>query len=91
MESNDKFFELLKQRQIGERIRILFDMLMELINAQPDIPRTEFWLKLKEGFEMEQKAYDEMTKLGKASSKKPRKRRNPKDLRETDNDVSVSN
>lgn len=90
MESNDKFFELLKQRQIGERIRILWDMLMELINAQPDIPRTEFWLKLKEGFEMEQKAYDEMTKLSKPG-KKPRKKRNPKDLGETDNVVSVSN
>lgn len=57
----DRFMNLAKQIKAGERARVLFDMLMEVIEAQPDIKHTEFWECLKVKIMGEQKAIQELT------------------------------
>lgn len=66
----DRFFELQKQIRDGERVRVLFDMIMELINMQPDMQKVDFWLGIKAKIEGEQKGIAEMMKGGVVKKRK---------------------
>lgn len=67
-----KFLELVKQRQTGERARVLWEILTEIIGFSPEGTRVEFWQKIKEAYEGEMKATEEMMRI---PDKKPRKSR----------------
>lgn len=58
----DRFFQLVKQHKTGERVRVLFDIIMELIEASPDAERVDFWGLLKAKLQGEQDAMAELTK-----------------------------
>lgn len=73
----DKFIELSARRTRGERIRVVFDILMDLIEAQPGIEKAEFWEKIKNGYEDEIKAFEELTRIPNKvkKSRKPRRKK----------------
>lgn len=66
----DRFLNLTKQIKDGERVRVLFDMIMELINMQPDMQKVDFWLGIKAKIEGEQKGIAEMIKEGVVKKRK---------------------
>lgn len=67
----DRFFELVRQHKTGERVRVLFDILMEFIGASPEAERVDFWNLLKEKLQGEQDAIVELTK-GRATVDPPK-------------------
>lgn len=72
-----RFLELTKQIKTGERVRVLFDMIMELIEAAPDIQKADFWESLKGKIVAEQEAIQELTRQS-VEAKKPEVKRRKK-------------
>lgn len=96
----ERFFSLTKDIRTGERVRVLFDLLMECIGAQESIKKGEFFEMLKAKIVAEQEAQAELMKAGGLDVKKKRHRKAKEAVEEmdadayfkeeTDNGVSVS-
>lgn len=71
----DRFFNLTKQIKTGERVRVIFELLMECIEASPDEERVDFWGKLKAKMVAEQEAIQELTKSSMDKPKQVSKKR----------------
>lgn len=83
----DRFFGLTKDIRTGERVRVLFDMLMETIGAEETIKKGEFFEVLRSKIVAEQDAIREMTSFGGPPKEiKPRKKVKPDN--QASNDVS---
>lgn len=69
---NDKFRAAIKKISYGERARVLFDMLMEHLNASQDITKSGFFEKMKEAIKGENEAQKELMEMTKPQPKKKR-------------------
>lgn len=73
---SEEFQQLLKDRQNGERVRVLFDLLMETIRGS-GLSTTGFWEGMKEAILKEEEAVKKMwsSPLGDEMNKSMRKRK----------------
>lgn len=69
---NEKFISVLKKLKYGERARVMFDMLMEHLNAEQDITKSGFFDKMKDAINGENEAQKELMEMTKPQPKKKR-------------------
>lgn len=78
--NSQEFQQLLKDRQTGERVRVLFDLLMETIKMSGSTS-TNFWEAMKSAIDAEEKAVQKMwaSPVGDEAMKVVRKSRKKKE------------
>lgn len=59
----DRLIKLLDDRKMGERTRVLFELLMESIGADYEDQRSDIWLKIKQRIEAEQESIKTFTEI----------------------------